>query len=85
MLDPQGDAVGRMLEKLGFQEVKRVRVGKLIELDLDAHRTQDREYLLARLIQMADGLLANPVMETYEIQVEDSGSMDGGIGGAPKA
>jgi len=68
VLDPQGDAVRRALEKLGFDGVRGVRIGKLIEIDIDeAHaRTPD---LAARLAKMADEMLANPVTEDYEVQV----------------
>jgi phosphoribosylformylglycinamidine synthase PurS subunit len=68
VLDPQGDAVGRALASLGFQGVESVRVGKLIELEVD-----DREALASdfeqRLRRMADEMLANPVIEDYEIRL----------------
>lgn len=66
VLDPQGDAVRRALGRLGFEGVNRVRVGKLIEIDLDAN---NREELKAKLAQMADEMLANPVIEDFEITV----------------
>ena len=67
VLDPQGDAVRRALGKLGFEGVKGVRVGKLIELELeDATAGKD---LHARLAKMADEMLANPVIEDFEIKV----------------
>jgi phosphoribosylformylglycinamidine synthase len=66
VLDPQGDAVKRALGKLGFDGVRGVRIGKLIEIDVDdAHASAD---LKARLAKMADEMLANPVIEDYEIQ-----------------
>jgi phosphoribosylformylglycinamidine synthase PurS subunit len=66
VLDPQGDAVRRALVKLGFEGVKNVRVGKLIEIELDD--AQDGE-LTERLSKMADEMLANPVIEDYEVKV----------------
>jgi len=68
VLDPQGDAVRRALEKLGFEGVKGVRVGKLIEIEIDdaLARTPD---LADRLRKMADEMLANPVIEDYEVKV----------------
>ena len=67
VLDPQGDAVRRALGKLGFEGVKTVRVGRLIEIEVDdAHATADLE---ARLSKMSDELLANPVIEDYEVKV----------------
>jgi phosphoribosylformylglycinamidine synthase PurS subunit len=68
VLDPQGDAVRRALEKLGFQGVKGVRVGKVIEIELDD--AQAREPGVAdKLRKMADELLANPVIEDFDVKV----------------
>jgi phosphoribosylformylglycinamidine synthase len=68
VLDPQGDAVRRALGTLGFEGVKQVRIGKLIEIDLgDAAAPEE---VKARLAKMADELLANPVIEDYEIRAE---------------
>jgi phosphoribosylformylglycinamidine synthase len=68
VLDPQGDAVRRALGKLGFEGVKDVRVGKIVEIEIDeAHaRAPDLEQ---RLRRMADEMLANPVIEDYEIKL----------------
>jgi phosphoribosylformylglycinamidine synthase PurS subunit len=67
VLDPQGDAVRRALDKLGFQGIGRVRVGKLIEIEMDDGPSEAE--LAPRLRQMADDLLANPVIEDFEIQI----------------
>jgi phosphoribosylformylglycinamidine synthase PurS subunit len=66
VLDPQGDAVRRALTKLGFKGVGRVRVGKLIEIELDDAEALE---LAPRLSKMADELLANPVTEDFEVKV----------------
>ena len=68
VLDPQGDAVHRALGKLGFEGVKGVRVGKIIEIELDEEHARAPD-LKARLQKMADEMLANPVIEDYEIRV----------------
>jgi phosphoribosylformylglycinamidine synthase len=68
VLDPQGDAVKRALGKLGFEGVKGVRVGKIIEIELDEAHAKT-EGLEERLRKMADELLANPVIEDYEVRV----------------
>lgn len=68
VLDPQGDAVKRALDKLGFEGVRGVRIGKLIEIDLDEARASAPD-LKARLEKMADEMLANPVIEDYEIDL----------------
>lgn len=65
VLDPQGDAVRRALGTLGFDGVKGVRIGKLIEIDLGDAPASD---VHARLEKMASELLANPVIEDYEIK-----------------
>jgi len=60
VLDPQGQAVSRALGTLGFAEVKDVRLGKIIELDLDA---RDADEAKKRVEQMCEKLLANTVIE----------------------
>jgi phosphoribosylformylglycinamidine synthase len=66
VLDPQGQAVAGSLTHLGFDEVSAVRQGKLIEIDLN---TADAEEAHKRVAQMCDKLLANPVIETYDIEL----------------
>jgi len=61
ILDPQGEAVERALPALGFAGVENVHVGRLVELDV-----QDAGQLEA----MCEKLLANPLVEDYEIVVE---------------
>ncbi|HEX3434218.1 MAG TPA: phosphoribosylformylglycinamidine synthase subunit PurS [Solirubrobacteraceae bacterium] len=62
ILDPQGEAVQRALPALGFSGVANVHVGRLVELDID-----DAE----QLAPMCDKLLANPLVEDYEVQLLD--------------
>lgn len=69
VLDPQGDAVKRALDKLGFDGVRGVRVGKLVEIDLGDAPITDPAALKARLAKMADEMLANPVIEDFEIVI----------------
>jgi phosphoribosylformylglycinamidine synthase len=59
ILDPQGKAVERALPALGFDGVENVHVGRLIELDVDDP---------AELQAMCEKLLANPLIEDFEIQ-----------------
>jgi phosphoribosylformylglycinamidine synthase len=68
VLDPQGDAVKRALGKLGFEGVNGVRIGKLIEIDIDDTHAHAQD-LASRLKKMADEMLANPVIEDYEVEV----------------
>ena len=58
ILDPQGQAVERALPALGFDGVAHVHVGRLIELDVED---------ASRLPEMCERLLANPLIEDYEI------------------
>ena len=66
ILDPQGKAIERALPALGFEGVSEVRVGRLVELE-----AADPE----RLGELCEKLLANPLIEDYEIEVEGA---DGG-------
>jgi phosphoribosylformylglycinamidine synthase subunit PurS len=67
LLDPQGQAVEHALGALGFGGARSVRIGRAIELELDAASSGDAE---AEARRMCDKLLANPVTEDYEIEVE---------------
>jgi phosphoribosylformylglycinamidine synthase subunit PurS len=62
ILDPQGDAVQRALPALGFAGVSHVHVGRLIELDVEDP---------AQLEPMCEKLLANPLVEDYEVELLD--------------
>lgn len=68
LLDPQGQAVEHALGALGFTGVGGVRIGKAIELEVEAISSQEAE---AAVRLMCDKLLANPVTENYEIEVAD--------------
>jgi phosphoribosylformylglycinamidine synthase len=68
VLDPQGAAIGRALAQLGFEGVADVRQGKLIELDL---AETDRARAEVQVQAMCEQLLANPVIETYVVSLED--------------
>jgi phosphoribosylformylglycinamidine synthase len=67
VLDAQGAVVERALHALGYGEVQGVRVGKYIELDL-AHDDVGNEE--ARVREMCEGLLTNPIIESYVIELE---------------
>lgn len=69
VLDPQGDAVKRALGTLGFEGVKSVRIGKLVEIEFDARAS--KEEMKKRLERMSDEMLANTVIEDYEVVVGD--------------
>jgi len=67
ILDPQGQAVERALPALGFDGVANVHVGRLIELDVED---------ASQVPQMCERLLANPLIEDYEV-IELNGKGDG--------
>ena len=68
ILDPQGKAVERALPALGFDGIHDVRVGRLVELEVDDP---------AKLDSLSEKLLANPLIEDYEIVVEEGASNGG--------
>jgi phosphoribosylformylglycinamidine synthase subunit PurS len=59
ILDPQGKAVERALPALGFEGVEHVRVGRMVELEVDEPEA---------LGELCEKLLANPLIEDYEIE-----------------
>ena len=67
VLDPQGKAVEQSLHTLGYKEVHDVRVGKFVELNLEAG---SRDAAQARIREMCDRLLANPVIENFNYEIE---------------
>ena len=68
ILDPQGEAVRGSLNKLDFP-VTEARVGRLVDLELDAVTTVEARRQVER---MCSDLLANPLIESVEIQIEDA-------------
>jgi phosphoribosylformylglycinamidine synthase len=65
ILDPQGEAVERALPALGFTGAANVHIGRLVELDVEDPQ---------QLEPMCEKLLANPLIEDYEVQLLDAGS-----------
>ena len=68
ILDPQGQTVERALPALGFEGVSEVRVGRMVELDVP-----DPD----RLGEMCETLLANPLIEDYEVVLLGDGDREG--------
>jgi phosphoribosylformylglycinamidine synthase subunit PurS len=66
ILDPQGEAVESSLRQLGFA-VGDARVGRLVDLDVDA---ADPAAARSEIERMCEQLLANPLIESYEIELE---------------
>jgi phosphoribosylformylglycinamidine synthase len=68
ILDPQGEAVQASLSTLGFS-VTRARVGRLVDLEI---ATDDAEAARTEVERMCAELLANPLIESFEVVVEDA-------------
>ena len=68
VFDPQGTTVTEALHALGYDAVTDVRQGKYFELEVDAGSAEEARRLVAGA---ADKLLANPVIESYRVEVED--------------
>ena len=66
VFDPQGRVVADALSSLGYEDVKDVRQGKFFDLEL---ADSDPDAARARVTEMADRLLANPVIESYRVEV----------------
>ena len=64
LLDPQGKAIEGALPALGWTNVSGVRVGRYVQLDVEAG---DEEEAAARVHEMAERLLSNPVIETFRV------------------
>lgn len=69
VLDVQGQAVQGALKHLGFESVEQVRIGRQIEMILPA---EDHEMARTQLKEMAEKLLANPVIEDFQIDIQEA-------------
>ncbi|MCU0566871.1 MAG: phosphoribosylformylglycinamidine synthase subunit PurS [Oculatellaceae cyanobacterium Prado106] len=71
VLDPAGTAVQSGLKHMGYENVEQVRIGKYVELTLQA---EDEASAQQQLDQMCDQLLANPVIENYRFELQVVGA-----------
>jgi phosphoribosylformylglycinamidine synthase len=69
VLDPQGKAVMGSLASLGYDEVRELRVGKFIEIDIKADSAEKAK---ARITEMSEKLLANTVVEDFTIELDSA-------------
>ena len=69
VLDVQGQAVQGALKHLGFESVEQVRIGRQIEMILP---TEDREIARTQLKEMAEKLLANTLIEDFQIHIKEA-------------
>lgn len=75
VLDPQGNAVKKSLHSLQYHEVKEVRIGKFMELEMEADH---EEIAHERVTEMCEKLLANTVIEDYQYTLEQTNEVMGG-------
>jgi phosphoribosylformylglycinamidine synthase subunit PurS len=68
ILDPQGKAVRGALPRLGFEGITDVRQGKRFEIEIEGELTEAR---LAEVHEIAEKLLSNPVIEDFEVHVQE--------------
>ncbi|NCO33732.1 MAG: hypothetical protein AUJ92_21180 [Armatimonadetes bacterium CG2_30_59_28] len=66
LMDAQGVTINKALHNLGYNEVKGVRIGKFVELEIDGDKPADIE---VRVREMCEKLLANPIIEDYQVNV----------------
>jgi phosphoribosylformylglycinamidine synthase len=67
VFDPQGQTIAEALHSMGYAGISDVRQGKYFELDVNARSADDARSLAA---EVADKLLANPVIESYRVEIE---------------
>jgi phosphoribosylformylglycinamidine synthase len=68
VFDPQGTTVAEALHTMGYEAVKDVRQGKYFELDIDVGSADEARRIAAAV---SDRLLANPVIESYRIEIDE--------------
>ena len=68
VFDPQGNTLAHSLQRLGFNHVEDVRVGKIIDVQLKAYSIEDAR---RDLNKMCEKLLANPVIESYRFEIQE--------------
>jgi phosphoribosylformylglycinamidine synthase len=69
LLDPQGKTVTASMKKLALDEINNVRIGKHITLEIEA---PDKEKALSKVDEACKKLLANPIMEFYEVELTEA-------------
>jgi phosphoribosylformylglycinamidine synthase PurS subunit len=74
VLDPAGEATRAAAARLGVEGVRRLRIGKAIELELEA---PDRDTAQRQLELLSDRLLANPVIENWSLEIRETAGGEG--------
>jgi phosphoribosylformylglycinamidine synthase len=74
VLDPAGEATRAAAARLGVEGIRRLRIGKAIELEVEA---ADRATAQSQLERLSDRLLANPVIENWRLEIRESAASEG--------
>ena len=72
VFDPQGRTIAEALHSMGYDTIGEVRQGKYFELDVNASSSDQARALAS---EVADRLLANPVIESYRVEIAETGSV----------
>jgi len=68
VFDPQGNTLAHSLQRLGFNQVQDVRVGKIIDVQLKSYSVDEAK---RDINKMCEKLLANPVIESYRFEIQE--------------
>jgi phosphoribosylformylglycinamidine synthase len=68
IMDAQGQTVEKALHNLGYDSVRNLRIGKYVEMELDG---APRDRLLGQVDEMCRRLLANPIIEDFQVEIEE--------------
>jgi len=68
IMDAQGQTVEKALHNLGYDSVRNLRIGKYVEMELDG---APRDRLLEQVDEMCRRLLANPIIEDFQVEIEE--------------
>ncbi|MFV1986825.1 MAG: phosphoribosylformylglycinamidine synthase subunit PurS [Gemmatimonadota bacterium] len=70
ILDPEGETIARALENLGYDGVSAVRAGRIVRMEVDSPSEGEAR---DRVVKMCEELIANPVIEDFEVLIERAG------------
>ena len=68
VLDPQGSTIERSLKQMGYEDVKSVRIGKFLEVEING---SDKDDVSSQIDEMCDKLFVNPNIEEYRFELLD--------------
>lgn len=66
VFDPQGNTVGDSLKRMGFSQIKEMRMGKVIDVEMETNLPEEAK---KQVKKMCEKLLVNPVLESYDLEI----------------